>query len=64
MDPRALPLGGGDYPGEEGQFKLCVCAPEGLLYRVPVEEADGKEARCSDNGEWEYHPCKTLEKKR
>ncbi len=68
IDPRALPLsGGGRYPGETGQFKLCVCMPSGLLFRVksPMSLPEGVEgpqprvASCVDHSEWEVHPCNT-----
>lgn len=63
IDPRALPLGGGSYPSEESQFKLCICVPSGLLFRVPVptlpKDAEGPlpKVSCREAENWQYHPC-------
>ena len=63
FDPRALPLGGGGYPEEEAQYKLCVCVPSGLLFRVGENDPEGDNPRsvsCDDNIDWRYHPCNNL----
>uniref|UniRef100_A0A0P4WDF8 Beta-sarcoglycan n=1 Tax=Scylla olivacea TaxID=85551 RepID=A0A0P4WDF8_SCYOL len=37
VDVNALPLAGPPDPGKDrGQYKLCVCLPQGQLFRVPV----------------------------
>lgn len=57
IDPRALPLGGSGYPNEEGQFKLCICMPQGTLFRVAVPEDGQGQVSCKEAEDWEYHPC-------
>ncbi len=34
---RALPRGGLGYAGEEPQYKMCVCMPSGMVYRIKVQ---------------------------
>jgi len=39
LDTVMLPHGGvGGYQGEIGQFKLCVCMPSGLLFKVAIPD--------------------------
>ncbi len=66
IDPRGLPQGGHGYPGEEPQFKLCVCMPSGMVYRVAVPSPpfppgaagpDRRPANCDQSEDWDYHPC-------
>ena len=59
IDPRALPVGGtGEFTFasglEESQYKLCICYPSGLVFQV----ADGNNASCGDNVQWDYNPCR------
>jgi hypothetical protein len=37
LDPLALPVGGGGYPGETTQYKVCICGGSGKLFTVPVK---------------------------
>ena len=37
LDMRALPRGGLGYAGEEPQYKMCVCMPSGMVYRIKVQ---------------------------
>ncbi len=61
LDPLALPVGGGGYPGETNQFKVCVCGKSGKLFSVPVLSKSKLGNRSP--GEaclqqlWEIHPC-------
>ncbi len=61
LDPLALPVGGGGYPGETNQFKVCVCGKTGKLFSVPVISKSKLGTRSP--GEaclqqlWKVHPC-------
>ncbi len=37
LDMRALPRGGLGYAGEEPQYKMCVCMPSGMVYRIKMQ---------------------------
>lgn len=53
--PIALPLNKTDYQGT-GQFKVCVCMPQGKLFRIAVP--NGQKVTCSHiNMTGELNPC-------
>lgn len=62
LDPLALPIGGGGYPGETTQYKLCICGLSGKVFAVPVnsKSKDSKAASglaCLQVLNGEKHPC-------
>ena len=62
LDPLALPIGGGGYPGETTQFKLCICGSSGKVFTVPVKSKikDAKSASglaCLQTFNDQPHPC-------
>ena len=64
IDPRALPVGGGNFPGLVSQSKLCICPNTGLVFSVPAAfelpkgyQGQVPEIRCSDNEFWDVDPC-------
>ena len=62
LDPLALPIGGGGYPGETTQFKLCICGSSGKIFPVPVKSKmkDAKSASglaCLQKFNDQPHPC-------
>ena len=61
LDPLALPIGGGGYPGEKTQYKLCICGSNGKIFAVPVisKKKDAKAASglaCLQTFN-DKHPC-------
>lgn len=42
IDPLALPVGGGGYPGEKPQFKICICSKSGKLFVIPATTSTGR----------------------
>merc|ERR1719376_1465913 len=65
LDPLALPEGGlggpRGYPGEENQYKLCICSPSGKLFSVPTQISGSKAVTTCDTmlPSWTTHPCET-----
>ena len=61
LDPLALPVGGGGYPGETAQFKLCICGKSGKIFAVPVlsksKNRQGSGLACLHSVEGQKHPC-------
>ena len=63
LDPLALPVGGGGYPGETAQFKLCICGKSGKIFAVPVLskskdfKKSGSSLACLHSIEGQKHPC-------
>jgi beta-sarcoglycan len=57
LDPLALPLGGGGYPGEKPQYKVCVCLPGGRLFAVASASAPGRTACDAPARPGRLHPC-------
>ena len=60
IDPRALPVGGGRYPGLEPQLKMCVCLPSGLLFTIPFDMSleKGQGSRHASSCHGEHSPCR------
>ena len=57
LDPLALPEGGGGYPGQEDQMKLCICSPSGKIFAVPIKVGT-KFTTCETTlDDWKKHPC-------
>ena len=61
-DPLALPIGGGGYPGETTQYKLCICGTTGKIFAVPIKSKlkDPKSASgiaCLQTFNDQPHPC-------
>lgn len=63
LDTVMLPHGGVQgYPGESGQFKLCVCMPSGRLFKVAVPDDNHlrpsiMQVGCHSVMETELDPC-------
>jgi len=57
IDPLALPLGGGSYPGEKPQYKICICYPSGILFTVPAKTLSGRNSCDADSKIGRLHPC-------
>lgn len=57
IDPLALPLGGGGYPGEKPHFKICICHPSGKLFVIPATTSIGRNYCNANFHRGEGHPC-------
>lgn len=57
IDPLALPLGGGGYPGEKPQYKICICYPSGKLFTVPAMNYTSRNSCDVHIGSGRVHPC-------
>lgn len=59
IDTKRIPIASTQYPKSDkliGQYKLCVCMPQGKLYKIPVSMKNIR-INCDNIRTSDYDPC-------